>query len=295
VTLARRLRLPVVVGLALLVCGVGTWQALDHYVSRQASHGTEVAAVVEVAGSQRLAGDYLMVSYEVDGEAFERRLRSTFTSYSAYEVGQQITVYVDEDVPTRVATADGFSSLGLWMSSPIPLLVFGGVGTILIPLDRWLKWRKVPAPIKRGGRVPELSVQFQTRNLFPERVEVWGEIERSLQDRLHAKLPDREQSSVPRVLVKFIVGGDASSAGGESGASRGRGAALRPQAVDYSVAGFARKVSVISVEAPLPSGPPPDWERLVQDRLAQAVATAEQYARKSGLANDLTHVRRMIG
>ena len=293
-TLARRLRRPVVVGLALLVCGVGTWQALDHYVSRQVSHGTEVAAVVEVAGSQRLAGDYLMVSYEVGGEAFERRLRSTFTSYSAYEVGQQITVYVDEGVPTRVATADGFSSLGLWMVSPIPLLVFGGVGAILIPLDRWVRWRKVPAHVKRGGRVPELSVQFQTRNLLPERAEVWREIESQLQDRLRARLPDREQSSVPRVLVKFIVGGDTSSAGGESGASRG-GVALRPHAVDYSVAGFARKASVITVEAPLPSDPPRDWERLVQDRLAEAVATAEQYARKSGLANDLTHVRQVIG
>lgn len=294
-TLTRRLRRPIAVGVTLLALGGGTWLALSQYVSWHVSHGMAVPAVVEVAGSQRLAGDYLVVSYEVGGEAFERRLRSTFASYSAYEVGQQITVYVDDDVPTRVATADGFSSLGLWMVSPIPLLVFGGVGTILIPLDRWVRWRKVPAHVRRGGRVPELSIQFETRNLFPEQAEIWRKIESSLQDRLQAKLPDREQSSVPRVLVKFIVGGDASSAGGESGVSRGGGAAIRPQAIGYSVAGFARKVSVITVEAPFPSDAPRDWERLVQDRLARAVTTAEEFARESGLANDLTHVRRVIG
>lgn len=122
-TLTRRLRRPIAVGVTLLALGVGTWLALSQYVSWHVSHGTAVPAVVEVAGSQRLVGDYLMVSYEVGGDSFERRLRSTFTSYSPYEVGQQpsLTGQVARRVSTVISLGANTRSGG--PQKPVPRVV----------------------------------------------------------------------------------------------------------------------------------------------------------------------------
>lgn len=176
---------------------------------------------------------------------------------------------------SRVATADGFTSLGLWMMSPWPLLAVGGALVAIIAPERWVRWWRLPAHVRRVDRIPTLSVRLEAGG---HRTERWREAYERLEAVLETNSAQLARADGHRVLVRCRIGNGRRDAQPDGG----------------KVTGYARKAKLITVTVDLPADPPADADAVLWANVKNAVDRAQQFARDEGLAGDLSDVHECL-
>ncbi|MFI1192322.1 DUF3592 domain-containing protein [Micromonospora sp. NPDC020750] len=129
----------------VLICGaVLLDDRLNATVEQRVSEGTAVTGRVVQAERFRVSRSYavtrMTVAYAVDGVAYQERFSSQL-DVGRHHAGEELTVYVDRDDPSRAATAEGYATEDLLLQLPDLLGVAGGLAIVAA-----LVW------IKTGGR-----------------------------------------------------------------------------------------------------------------------------------------------
>ncbi|NBE81621.1 DUF3592 domain-containing protein [Micromonospora rubida] len=131
----------------VLICGAVLLDArLDATVEQRVSEGTAVTGrVVQVERfriSRSSSVTRMTVAYAVDGVAYQERFSSELDE-GRHHAGEELTVYVDRNDPSKAATADRYATEDLLLQLPDLLGVAGGLAIVAA-----LVW------IKTGGRPP---------------------------------------------------------------------------------------------------------------------------------------------
>ncbi|WP_320068878.1 DUF3592 domain-containing protein [Micromonospora sp. RTGN7] len=134
----------------MLICGaILLDDRLTTTVEQRVNEGTAVTGLVVQANRLRLSRSEsvtrMTVTYTVDGVAYRKRFSSQLDQGRRH-AGEETTVYVDRDDPSRAATAEGYATEDLLLQLP-NLLGVAGFLTIVAALV----W------IKTGGRPPGTS------------------------------------------------------------------------------------------------------------------------------------------
>ncbi|MER5703808.1 DUF3592 domain-containing protein [Micromonospora sp. NPDC002296] len=134
----------------MLICGAVLLDArLNATVEQRVSEGTAVTGRVVQANRLWLSRSYsvtrMTVAYTVDGVAYQHRFSSELDQGRRH-AGEELTVYVDRNDPSKAATAEGYATEDLLLQLPDLLGVAGGLAIVAA-----LVW------IKTGGRAPGTS------------------------------------------------------------------------------------------------------------------------------------------
>lgn len=135
---AKRTAVFVGAGIAVLVVGLVAWAVLDSRVDERIRTGLPVQAEVVASGTVKTgragSSPRVNVRYSVGGRDIEATLMSMLAG-SQYQIGDQLTIYVDRTDPTKAATSDGFASEDRLMLLPLFLTAGGscvaGLATVM--------------------------------------------------------------------------------------------------------------------------------------------------------------------
>ncbi|MFF3866345.1 DUF3592 domain-containing protein [Micromonospora sp. NPDC001898] len=130
----------------VLICGAVLLDArLSTIVEQRVSEGTAVTGRVVQANRLWLSRSYsvtrMTVAYTVDGVAYQERFSSELDQGRRH-AGEELTVYVDRNDPSKAATAEGYATEDLLLQLPDLLGVAGGLAIVAALV--WIKTGRHP-------------------------------------------------------------------------------------------------------------------------------------------------------
>ncbi|MER5705781.1 DUF3592 domain-containing protein [Micromonospora sp. NPDC002296] len=130
----------------VLICGAVLLDArLNATVEQRVSEGTAVIGRVVQANRLWLSRSYsvtrMIVAYTVDGVAYQERFSSELDQGRRH-AGEELTVYVDRNDPSKAATAEGYATEDLLLQLPDLLGVAGGLAIVAALV--WIKTGRHP-------------------------------------------------------------------------------------------------------------------------------------------------------
>ncbi|WP_320068429.1 DUF3592 domain-containing protein [Micromonospora sp. RTGN7] len=130
----------------VLICGAVLLDAqLNATVDQRVNEGTAVTGRVVQADRLRVSRSSsvtrMTVAYSVGGVAYQERFSSELDEGRRH-AGEELTVYVDLNDPSKAATADGYATEDLLLQLPILLGVAGGLAIVAALV--WIKTGRHP-------------------------------------------------------------------------------------------------------------------------------------------------------
>lgn len=154
-----------VAGLLLLGGAVVYHEVMAGRIEERVVAGRAVPATVAEVRLARGLPDRVVVRYTVGSRTYRTTLTALFTA-PQYAAGERVTAYTDRADPTRVATAEGYTSESWWLlAPPLPMGSAGAVIAVVAagqPVRRWWEARGERDPTVGDPTGPVLPTDTAT-------------------------------------------------------------------------------------------------------------------------------------